>query len=268
MRLYSNKISLVENERGIFSIDPVMGCASGLKLNKAGCYSDCYSAKSAKLYGYDFSTNVKRYFKSLQHFYEVINEIKRIDLPFIRMGSSGDPSEDWEHTIQICEQISKGLTTNQIDITGNLVKPIEIVIITKHWHNLTDNQLERISKMNICINTSVSAIDDLDLLNNRLTQYNRLKQYCKSILRIVSFDFNKNNQQGLEYSIIQELLFKNDKIIDTVFRSSKNNPLVKQGIINVHKTKFLGKNALISKYNKKTYFGNCKNCLEMCGAKM
>ena len=100
---------------------------------------------------------------------------------------------------------------------------------------------------------------------NRLEQYERLKPYCKSVLRIVSFDFNKENEEGLEFSKIQERLFKNQNVLDTVFRSSKSNDLVKNGIINVKKSKFLGKNALISKYNKKTYFGNCKNCLEMCG---
>lgn len=268
MRLYSDKISLTENDRGVFSIDPIMGCASGLKINKSGCYSDCYSAKSAKLYGYDFSKNVKRYFKSRKHYYEIINQIKSIDLPFIRMGSSGDPSEDWEHTIQICEQLYNGLNNTQLEIDGTLSKSVEIVIITKHWYNLTDNQLCRIAKMNICINTYVSAIDYIELLNNRLQQYNKLKRFCKSILRVVSFDFNKTNDLGLQYSLIQEFLFKNDHVIDTVFRSSKHNPLVKDGIINVHKTKFLGKNALISKYNKKTYFGSCKNCLEMCGSKM
>ena len=48
----------------------------------------------------------------------------------------------------------------------------------------------------------------------------------------------------------------------------KNNKLVKDGIINVKKSKFLGKNALISKYNKKTYLGKCSTCKEMCGIKM
>lgn len=262
MKLYSDIISLTKNERGIYSIDPIMGCASGVKNNKKGCYNDCYSAKSALFYGYDFSKNVLRNFKDRNHYQSIINQIKKVNLPFIRMGSSGDPSEDWHHTLKICKMIYSGLN-DQLNIFPNQTK--QIVIITKHWNNLTDIQLKELSKYNICINTSVSAIDEPGELLNRLNQYNILKDYCKSILRIVSFDFNIENELGHKYFKIQNELFKNESIIDTVFRSSKNNHLLKDGIIKVHKTKFLGKNSLVSKFNKKTFFGKCNSCLEMCG---
>jgi hypothetical protein len=251
MREYSNKISLTQNDRGIYSIDTSIGCASGMQNNKGGCYNDCYAAKSAKLYGYDFSKTVQRLFESESHKRQIVNKISKIKLDFIRIGTSGDPSENWQHTINICKIISKA---NK-----------EIVIITKHWTLLTDEQLEILSKLNVCFNTSISALDKTELLNSCLFQYNRIKKYCKSILRIVSCDFNTSNEIGLQLSIIQKSLFLNDNIIDTVLRVNKNNQLVKDGIINVHKTKFLGKNALISKYNKKTYFGKCSTCLEMCG---
>jgi len=48
-------------------------------------------------------------------------------------------------------------------------------------------------------------------------------------------------------------------------RVNKKNDLVKQGVINVEQTKFLGKNALVSKMNRSTYFGKCSTCHEMCG---
>jgi len=265
MKLYKSKITLTQNDRGVYSIDPTIGCYSGVKDNKKGCYDDCYSAKSAKLYGYDFATTVLRDFENKKHERQIINEIKNIKMPFIRMGSSGDPSENWEHTLKIIKTISAGLKDKQLNLFGYSVPKKEIVIITKHWFNLTSEQLIELRKYNVCINTSVSAIDNKDELKNRLIQYNILKDYCKSILRIVSFDFNKENESGLEYYYIQESLFKNDSIIDTVFRASIGNRLVKENIINVQKRKFLGKNALISKYNKKTYFGSCKTCLEMCG---
>lgn len=265
MKTYSNVISLTKNERGIYSIDPIMGCNSGLLENKRGCYNDCYSAKSALFYGYDFSHNVLRDFKNKKHYLKLIKDIKKIKLPFIRMGSSGDPSENWSHTLYICKKIDKGLKSNQLSFFDT-INDKQIVIITKHWNILTDNQLNELSNFNVCINTSVSAIDDFEQLNLRLEQYNKLKKYCKSVLRIVSFDFNINNDLGHKYFKIQKDLFKNDNVIDTVFRCSKNNPLLKDAVINVHKTKFLGKPALVSKYNKKTYFGKCGNCLEMCGA--
>jgi hypothetical protein len=251
MRNYSNKISLTKNSRGIYSLDPSFGCNSGLNYEKNGCYGDCYAAKSSKLYGYDFSKTVLRYFENEYHRRKIVSQINKIPLDFIRMGTMGDPSENWDHTIDICKKIK---SINK-----------EIVIITRHWTKLNDNHLEFLSNANICINTSISALDDNLLLENCLTQYNLLKKYCKSVLRIVSCDFNKENESGLKLSKVQELLFKNDSIIDTVLRISKNNKYYKKSIINVKKTKFLGKNAIVSKYNKKTYFGKCSSCLEMCG---
>jgi len=254
MREYSNKISLTKNARGIYSLDTSIGCSSGMANERGGCYGDCYAAKSAKLYGYDFSKTVLRSFEDINHRNTIFNQINNVKLDFIRIGTSGDPSENWEHTISILKQIDK---CNK-----------EIVIITKHWTNLTQNQLEYLAIINVCINTSVSALDNENLLNNSLNQYNTLKKYCKSILRVVSCDFNIDNEIGHKLHIIQKDLFLNGPILDTVFRVNKNNKLVKDGIINVRKSKFLGKNALVSKYNKKTYLGKCSTCKEMCGIKL
>jgi hypothetical protein len=268
MKTFSSIISLNENSRGVFTIDTTMGCASGMKEGKNGCYDECYSAKSARLYGYDFSQTVVRDFESKKQLQQIVNEISKVDMPFIRIGSSGDPSEAWEHTINICRKIQSGLRNIQIDIFGHIKNDKQIVIITKHWECIPDHLLHELNKLNICINTSISAIDKLDTLKHRIKQYERLKPYCKSILRIVSFDFNEDNDQGKEFKAIQDELFLRYPVLDTVFRSSKSNKLVKNGIIKVHKTKFLGKNALISKANKKTYFGKCATCLEMCGVNM
>ena len=101
-----------------------------------------------------------------------------------------------------------------------------------------------------------------------LNEYERLKPYFKSVLRVVSFDFNKKNKKGLNLSLLQDYIFNSYEVLDTVFRCSKNNPLYKEGVINIHSTKFLGKKCYVSKFNKKTYFGKCSSCLEMCGQKM
>ena len=263
MREYTNKITLTENARGVYSIDPSIGCSSGLNYQKNGCYGDCYAARYSKKYGYDFSKTVLRYFENESHKHKIIKQIEKIDLPFIRMGTSGDPSENWGHTIDICKILS---TKHQLKLFEQQEK--EIIIITRHWNILTDKQLKQISTYNICINTSVSALDDDFLINRALEQFKRLKPYCKSILRIISCDFNTNNPEGLKRSLIQKKLFKEYPIIDTVFRCSPKNHYAKNDIIKIKKTKFLGKKCYTSKYNKKTYFGGCKNCLEMCGAKM
>ena len=97
--------------------------------------------------------------------------------------------------------------------------------------------------------------------------HERLKPYCKSVLRVVSCDFNTMNPVGFEKALIQdELITIDSNYIDTVFRPSKNNPLVKGLVVNVDEHKFLGSKVLASRLSKKTYFGKCETCPEMCGA--
>lgn len=254
MKLYSDKISLIQNSRGIYCLDTSIGCSSGISNEAGGCYNDCYAAKSAKIYGYDFSTTVLRKFKSEKHKREIISQIDKVKLDFIRIGCSGDPSENWQHCIDVIKVIQK---SNK-----------EIVIITKHWGILTDEQLQYLSTVNVCINTSVSALDKPELLTKSLQQFNRIKPYCKSILRIVSCDFNQDNEIGKQLSIIQDSLFSNIGTIDTIFRPSKKNPLVIGGIINSKVGVFNGSKQLMSKFNRKTYSGKCGNCKEMCGQNM
>ena len=251
MREYSTKISLTKNSRGIYSLDPSIGCNSGMANEIGGCYNDCYAAKSSKLYGYDFSKTVFRKFENEAHRKLIVNQINKISLDFVRMGTSGDPSENWEHTINILKAIDK---CNK-----------QIVIITKHWTLLSEEQLNYLSNINVCVNTSVSALDKPFLIQNCIEQYQRLKPYCKSILRIVSCDFNLENGKGKQLAQIQHMLFKNEDTLDTVLRVNKRNELVKNGIINVTQSLFLGKKALVSKFNKSTYFGKCSICHEMCG---
>ncbi len=191
----------------------------------------------------------------------IVKQIEKIDMPFIRIGCSGDPSENWEHTINIIKQIKENSQLSLFDISSKK----QIVIITRHWKILTDNQLNELLKYNICINTSVSALDNDKLIKNSLEQYNRLKPFCKSVLRIVTAEFNEDNLLGKKMSEIQRQLFKNENTIDTVFRPSSKNEFVKQNIIKVKKMAFMNTKTLVSKYNKKTFLGKCKNCLEMCG---
>ena len=197
MREYKPIITLTHNARGIYSLDTSIGCSSGLANDKRGCYGDCYAAKSAKHYGYDFSKTVLRHFKDKAHERKIVAQINKIKLDFIRIGTSGDPSENWDHTINVLKVISRSLKN--------------IVIITKHWTNLTDEHLQLISSMNVCINTSVSALDNAKLLDNSIEQYKRIKPYCKSVLRIVSADFNTKNIEGARLANIQHSLFKKNE---------------------------------------------------------
>lgn len=254
MREYSTKISLTKNARGVYSLDPSIGCSSGMANERGGCFGDCYAAKSSKLHGYDFGKTVLRDFENEAHRRVTVRKIDRIPLDFVRMGTSGDPSENWAHTVKILKQIDK---CNK-----------QIVIITKHWTNLTLDQLDYLATINVCVNTSVSAFDKPHILQNGLAQYHVLKKYCKSVLRVVSAKMNIGNPAGARLGEIQARLLKYPDVIDTVLRVGKNNPLVRQGIILVESIDFLGKKALASKANKGTYFGGCAKCHEQCGLKI
>jgi len=251
MKNYLPKISLVRNGRGVYCIDTIMGCPSGLALTEGGCYGDCYAARSAKLHGMNFNIAVLRDFESQWHKEQICSQISRIKMPFIRLGASGDPSENWSHTMKILRTLA---TCN-----------VEIVIITRHWNLLTDEQLVEMSRMNLCINTSVSALDCDTERERALSQFNRISPHLKSVLRIVSCDFNQDNKTGRKLAQIQRELFLNTPTIDTVFRPTKTNRFVVDGAVNARNHYFNGKKQLASKFNAKTYMGKCGTCQEMCG---
>ena len=263
MKTYKKYITLNKNSRGCYILDTIKGCCTCLQNNLMGCYGECYACKIAKRYRFDFSKSIIRDFKyddkqlffcgfkDLTHTNKIVNQIRKADMPFIRIGEMGDPSENWEHTIGICKEIY------------NYGK--KIVIVTKHWKKIPDKLLKDIERMGLCINTSISALDNDEQIDDRLNEFHRLKNVCNSVLRIVSCDFNKQNEQGLHLAIIQEELFKNSKNIDTIFRPSVKNELVLKKIIKVERVKFLNSYCYASVFNKNTYLGYCNKCPDKCG---
>jgi len=137
MRSYSTKISLTKNSRGIYSLDTSIGCASGIANETGGCYNDCYAAKSAKLYGYDFSKTVQRNFESEYHRRFILRQINKIPLDFVRIGTSGDPSENWENTISafLPKNLLFSAITNPLLTKGLFLFTLNTVSITKSFLN-------------------------------------------------------------------------------------------------------------------------------------
>lgn len=239
MRTYKTKISLTKTYRGVWELDTFKGCEQGANN---GCYGICYAARLAKARGYDFTNVVKRDFINQEHFIEISNKLKKI--PFVRIGVMCDPSHNWEHTLNIVDKI-KHYQKN-------------IVIITKHWKELKEEQLSRLK--GLVVNTSISALDSEAQRDKMLYWYNKLKPYCRSILRVNTADFNDS-----ELRMIQDSLLSNENIIDNILRFSKSHHLVKDGIINVTKQKYLKSYIYASKHSDNIYFGFCNNCLDQCG---
>mgnify|MGYP001573275260 CR=1 FL=1 len=268
MKSYKESITLNQNSRGCVIIDTVKGCTAGALHEERGCYGDCYAKNIADRYGFDFlDVKTRKFDENLDqlllagftddaHKNRIVREIRASDMPFVRIGEMGDPSLDWEHTLSVC---------NDIVEAG---KPI--VIITKHWKAIPDAALPWLAKLGLCINTSASALDTEKEIEYRIAQFERLKPYCKSILRIVSCDFNRDNSEGLSRAIAQERLFLvgGDMALDTVFRPTSKNVFVERGVINIQRVKFMRSVVLASVYKPDTYRGMCQTCPEMCGVTM
>ena len=203
MRDYGPRLALTINRKGVLDLDTVKGCTMGcLARPGGGCYGLCYAWKLANAFGIDFSKSVTRKAttKELRKILAGILSAKEL---FVRIGTMGDPSHSWPWTIKVSEEISG---------------PKPVVIITKHWIELTSSQMEKLGLAGVVLNTSISPLDTEQERTYRLEQYNRYKSYGKSILRIVSCDFNRSNQTGAELSDIHETLFNNDRVLDNPLR--------------------------------------------------
>ena len=165
MKNYKETITLNKNKRGCYILDTVKGCSGGILNCNKGCYGDCYAKNIADRYRFNFldpknrNINNEKYqmflfgLKDQTHTNKIVKQIKSMDMPFVRIGEMGDPSENWEHTIYVCKEISS---------SGK-----KIVIVTKHWNLISDNILKDISCLDLCINTSISAIDDDEQIHMR-----------------------------------------------------------------------------------------------------
>ena len=272
MKEYKGAITLIKNSRGCYILDTVKGCTAGSLYEGKGCYGDCYAKNIADRYGFDFlKVKTRKFEENDDQFYmlgftddthknQIIKIIKSADMPFIRIGEMGDPSLAWAHTLTVCEQLAGAMSES-----GK-----KMVIITKHWKAIPEKDLKRVQGLDLCINTSVSALDNHTDLEYRLKQFERLKNVCNSVLRIVSCDFNRENADGNDRAIVQEELFKigGAGCIDTVFRPSKNNHFVSKNIIKTKSVRFMRSKVLASVYNENTYRGMCDlNCPDLCGIK-
>ena len=250
LKEYSPHISASLNRKGVLDIDTVKGCSFGMaKYPAGGCYNLCYACKMASIYGYNFSRSISRKITNKRKT-NIENIVKKHKLPWFRIGTMGDPSYDWENTLDICEQL------------GKFKIP---VIVTKHWVPIPYSYIALLKKYNCVINTSISPLDTKEEIEYRINTFKHLKENSiNSVLRIVSMKFG-NTENGNRLKQIQNILFDNNPIIDNPLRISKDDKRVLCGDIIVEKHKDLGGSSSISILNSNSYIGICKTCPDQCG---
>lgn len=247
MKKYKEIITLVQNERGIWDLDPFKWCYYWTIWESNWCYWICYAARIAKSRWYDFSDVVYRNFENEKHIESIWKKLKKV--PFVRLWTMCDPSHDWNHTINIVEKIKPYIDLHKI------------VIITKHWKPLTEQQMERLKWL--CINVSISALDTWQQINYRLREYEKFKKYWNSVLRVNTCDFSTWLFPN-ERKKIQDLLLKKEKVIDNVLRIPKSNRYVQWWVVNVDVVDFMGKKVTASKHKKDVFMWKCWDCIEQC----
>jgi hypothetical protein len=251
---YKNWLTADVNEKGVLDVDTVKGCFAGMAARPgSGCYGGCYAANIANFRGFDFSKSVTRLVHSKAQARAIEKKVASAPNGFFRIGVMGDPCHAWEETVSVVEWLCEFAVP---------------VIITKHWRILTDNQIERLIRCGTSLNTSISALDTAAELKHRKAQFFRFKLAGgNSVARIVSCEFNSENEEGAKMKATQAELFRLLPTIDNPLRASNSHPLVKTGVIILSKVKDISSERTISLENKETYVGHCAGCADVCGLK-
>jgi hypothetical protein len=252
---YGPWITLTSNRKMggvLIDLDTVKGCGEGMAANPRGCYGACYAARAAKFRGIDFRVSVVRKFKSEKHAEQIVTTIRECKAQVVRIGTAGDPSHDWEHTVAVCEKVAPA------------GKPI--VVITKHWHKATDQQFARLVALGVVLNTSVSPLDRPTLREHRVVQYGKYRgmggHSCLRVVTIAPTDTSLG--QGL--ARIQADLLRFPYVIDNPLRAySTTLGVAEEGFRLTAAEIHSGHEVKVSLHSADVYLGSCKRCRELCG---
>jgi len=250
---YLPVLTVNENKKGVLDVDTVKGCSAGMKAYPdGGCYGECYALKTANLYGKDFSVSISRKFMGREHLNTVTRIMNSYPVSWYRIGVFGDPCHDWQNTITVCNALRH---TNKIP-----------VIVTKHWYELSNDQLVKLRNLKTVIHTSTSGLDTEIEIENKVKQLNRIKEAgIKSVNRVVTCLYGKS-QWALECKEKQDYLLSLHPIIDNPLRARKSNKHVMNGdILLVRKSGSIGGGKLVSLHKQGVYLGRCDECPDQCG---
>ncbi len=248
---FSNNLTATINRKGVLDVDTVKGCSFGMgKYPVGGCYGLCYARRVANRYGYDFHRSVVR--KKVNHS-RIEKVVKSHRLSWFRIGTMGDPSQDWDHTVYVSEWLSRFRVP---------------VIVTKHWVTISDYHAVRLKDCGAVVNTSISALDSAAEVQHRLHMFYWLKEFgINSILRVVTAGFGETNN-GKKLKYVQNGLISKKPIIDNPLRIPANDRLVVSGDVVVERNKFMVGGfggETVSVNNKSAYLGKCGVCPDQCG---
>jgi hypothetical protein len=252
-RLYNPVLTVAENRKGVLDVDTVKGCSFGMTAYPdGGCYGECYAAKTAALYGIDFTVAVSRQFCDREHRDAIVKQMLALPATWYRVGTAGDPSHDWVHTIAVMRPLRWTEKTP--------------VVITKHWAALTDKQIGDLKWLGAVVNTSTSGLDTDAEICHRVRQLERLRAAgVRSVCRVVTCDFG-DSPWGREGRAKQDYLLSLAPVIDNPLRLRKTNPRVINGDLRTSRCPdAVGGGKLVSLHRSSAYLGTCADCPDQCG---
>jgi hypothetical protein len=252
-RLYHEAITATANIKGCMDVDTVKGCSAGMAAKDGGCYGECYAAKIAERYGLDFGQSVIRGFVDRwQHRDILVRQIRAHPATWYRIGTMGDPSHAWDHTVSVIRNLRPAAKT--------------AVIVTKHWKPMSDDNISQLMELDVVVNTSNSALDTDAQMKYRVGQYERLRHYgIRSVNRVVTCEFG-DTEWGRERKAVQDYLLTLGPVIDTPLRASPDNPRVQSGdIVTKRVPKAIGGGTLLSLHDDNVFVGHCGDCPDQCG---
>jgi hypothetical protein len=252
-RRYSNVLTVSINRKGVMDVDTVKGCSVGMATYpKGGCYGECYAYKNARTYGFDFRTSVSRQFMGREHKGTLIKMMLTYPVGWYRIGTAGDPSHDWTHTVAIVNALWH-------------VHKVP-VIITKHWLPMEDWHVEKLRRLGAVVNTSASGMDSGAEVAYRVGQINRLKESgVRSVCRVVTCNYG-SSEWARACKEKQDYLLSLAPVIDNPLRARKENSRVVAGdVILARRGESVGGGKYVSVNSSDAYLGTCRDCPDQCG---
>lgn len=249
MKRYRSQLAVTVNDKGVLDLDTVKGCTEGMQATPGGCYGCCYAARIAAFRGWDFSQSRVRYWRKAE-LRGIGRELARHRDLFVRVGTMGDPSHDWEWL--------------EVAVRNLLPANPRWVVVTKHWHTAPDAVFASLARMGVVLNTSISALDTEAQRQHRLEQYERYPG--PSTLRVVTCDFVHEHPEGARLAAVQDDLLARPRSLDNPLRlPGLSYPLLTEGIIRARRVHDLNSNVLMSLHSDDVYVGRCRDCPDQCG---